>query len=112
MNRCHACAVAGLAACAHLAVLGVIEAAHPRREEARPALTVDALPESDHAHRDYDRGVRTLAVNFADVSSGSTIPTILRAPRPAEWAEAEATSRFLGSNGSALPIILRATRPV
>jgi hypothetical protein len=25
MNRCHACAVAGLAACAHLAVLGVTE---------------------------------------------------------------------------------------
>jgi hypothetical protein len=72
MNRCHACAVAGLAACIHLGGIGFMEAAHPRREEARPALTVDALPaDPDHAHRDYDRGIRVQGTEMTGSGTSS-----------------------------------------
>jgi len=53
------CATCGLVACAHLMLLGPVEAAHPHGHGARAAFTVKALPpEPDHTHRDYDRSVR------------------------------------------------------
>jgi len=70
MNRCHACAVAGLAACAHLAVLGVTDAAHPRERETRPTVAASALPpEPPHTHQDYDRYIRFRATGM--VASGT-----------------------------------------
>ncbi|SRR5437879_4514198 len=71
MNRCHACAVAGLAACAHLAVLGVIEAAHPHERKVPPTVEAAALPpEPPHTHQDYDRYIRFRATTM--VASGTT----------------------------------------
>jgi len=57
-----ACAVHGLVACvacAHLVVLGTIEAVHPRVTRLDPAIQTPGLPpEPDHTHRDYDRSAR------------------------------------------------------
>ncbi len=67
------CAICGLAACAHLAALGATDAAHPHQSDARPAVTVEALPvEPDHAHQDYDRAVRILDADVT-VSGTSTV---------------------------------------
>jgi hypothetical protein len=53
------CATCGLVACAHLAVVGAVEAAHPHGPQSRPAVVAEALPpEPDHGHQDYDRSVR------------------------------------------------------
>jgi hypothetical protein len=50
----------GFFACAHVAVLSVIEAAHPHQHEPRPAIERAALPpEQDHGERDFERSTRT-----------------------------------------------------
>jgi len=43
-RRPAACAICGLFACAHLAALGAIEAAHPRERDSRPTIGTMALP--------------------------------------------------------------------
>ena len=49
-----ACAICGLFVCAHLAVLGVTEAAHLHEHETRQAIETAALPpEPDHSHQDF-----------------------------------------------------------
>src|SRR6266699_2332286 len=75
MNRCTACALIGLAACTHLTALAIIEAIYPRQPEARPSITVDALPvDPDHTHRDYDRNVRNIGPLYTDVSTSGVRP--------------------------------------
>ena len=74
MTRCTACALAGLAACAHLAVLSVVEAHHPRESRAGITTEVDALPpEPDHTHQDYDRnaGIVDDNIGVTGTSSGA-----------------------------------------
>lgn len=68
------CAVCGLVGCAHLAVLGVTEAAHPHQPEARSVVETAALPpEPDHGHRDVHRPVRfrVESVAVSGTSSGA-----------------------------------------
>ena len=107
MNCCHACAVAGLVACAHLSAIAFVEATHPRREETRPAFTVDALPaEPDHTHRDYLGVVRIIDVGLTSTTSSGAPPAILRA-RPAPDSRdglEEATSRLIAP-GPSLTIV-------
>ena len=58
------CGICGLAACAHLTVLGMQEAAHPR----------DALPpEQEHIHQEYERAARIADVNIG-VTTSSALP--------------------------------------
>src|SRR5436309_14482359 len=85
MNRCHACAVAGLAACAHLTVLGVTEAAHPHERKVQPTVEAAALPpEPPHTHQDYDRSVR-IAASAMTVSGTSSSEWIPSASQQAHW---------------------------
>ena len=111
MNLCRACAVAGLAACIHLGGIGFMEAMHPRRPEARPALTVDALPaEPDHTHRVYDRVVRIIDVGptGTTTSSDGAPPTILRArPAPDSSDGLVQTSRLIAPGPSLMIVAAR-----
>ena len=108
MNRCHACAVAGLAACAHLAVLGVTEAAHPREREARPAVKVTALPpEPDHGHRDFYRSVRFQATTVTvSGTSSEALP-----PGRGFISQPQYRARYHHPDASAyfVPVVLRST---
>jgi hypothetical protein len=111
MNRCHACAIAGLIACTHLSGIGFMEAMHPRREEARPLLTVDALPpEPDHTHLHYDRVVRIIDVGLPGTTtpSGGAPPTILRArPAPDSSEGLVQTSRPIAPGPSLMIVAAR-----
>jgi hypothetical protein len=85
LNRCHACAVAGLA-CAHLAVLGVTDAAHPHERKVQPTVEAAALPpEPPHTHQDYDRSIR-IAASAMTVSGTSSSEWVPSGDQQANWA--------------------------
>jgi hypothetical protein len=91
--------------------IAFVETTHPRREETRPAFTVDALPvEPDHYHRDYIRVVRIIDVGLTGTttSTGSAPPTILRArPAPDSSDGLVQTSRLIAPGPSLMIVAAR-----